>query len=295
MARAAAVNALSEQTLDAGVLAGGNTLIMSASPGSAMPFGSGVFALIITEGTVADTEVVEVTRTLVTDASVTLSGMTFAKAHNAGATIKYVQSALDFNNFARLDAANQFLGGSASAVSIRFGSTAGTGFFGTTASVSVAISGVTRVVFNVTGMNVTGSISPTGSVNSGLGDSGAHIVAGSTATPQQIIEITDANAVVEIVQSAFGSTSGPIIRVRDPQGIWTGGHIEAKTGSPYNSINESDLVNGVWDDGLGWVGPGGATYPVTAGHEYEIIKLRNDPGISFGVGGWTVKDLGPCF
>lgn len=271
-----------------------------------MPSGTGAFALLITEGTFADSELVEVTRTGTT---CTLSGMTFAKAHNAGAVTKYLLSNLDFANFGKLDATNTWALaqtfsaqstfsagilnslGTAALPSYSFTSgRTGDGMYSAAAgSVGISASGAQRARVTAAGLAVTGSISASGPFISNLVGSTATLNLSLSATPN-VIEITVANPVFNLPAISWGQLTTPVYFIRDSSRILATLTLNAADDGlgAFNSINEADLVKGAWNDSsIPATGPGGAGAVATgAGCDWMLTKALTNPGIAGAYGGW---------
>lgn len=183
--------------------------------------------------------------------------------------------------------------GSAAAPAYAFSSASSSGMYFASSALRWAVSGTQYMSLNTVALAVTGNVVATGGVYSGLGVSGSSI--SLTGTSPTNIEVTSAGAAITLFQVAWGATATPAFRISDPQRLisganpvtitpWTGGVFT----SNFNSINEADGTNGVWDDTNGGFGPTGVGYAslTTTGGVWQLTRIQTDPGVSGASGGW---------
>lgn len=189
--------------------------------------------------------------------------------------------------------------GSAASPTIPFSTDLGTGPFRPAANqYGIATQGAERVRINSAGIVVTGSVTPTGVLNNGLGQLTAGAQSLNTGTTPGELEVATASTIqLFLPQISWGATVTPVYMISDPRGILTQleiiPHIGTDfTGTDQNSINEGYGSEGAWDDGIGGTGPAGDRVILTTpGCLWRLTRQRNNPGVSGGSGGWKLQKL----
>ena len=164
--------------------------------------------------------------------------------------------------------------------------------------VGFATAGAERIRINSAGIAVTGSVTPTGVLNNGLGQLTAFAQALTLGTTPGELEVATASLIeLYLPQIAWGRTNTAVYMISDPRKILTELRIYPFYGTDFsgtdmNSVNEGYGSEGAWDDGIGGFGPaGGYVSLTTPGCLWRLSIQRNNPGVSGGSGGWKLQKL----
>lgn len=187
--------------------------------------------------------------------------------------------------------------GSAAAPALSFSSDTDIGVYRRGANqLGFSVAGAEAAYFTTIALNITGNVLAQGGLYSGVTDSGSSLtISGTTPTN---IEITAANATLTLPQVAWGSSTTPVFRISDPLQLIDAGNpltiVLWAAGVSFNSLNEGDTTYGIWDDQAGGFGPGsvdGTLQLTDTGAVYQLVRQRNDPGISGAIGGWHMVKI----
>lgn len=170
-------------------------------------------------------------------------------------------------------------------------------YFPTTNQVALTNNGTQRFRTTTAGAFVTGSLTVSGPLTLGTTGIGATLNMSVTTTPQ-VLEVTQAPCTINLTnQGAFGLTSGRFYIIQDTARLLAGGtpltiNPFSFSGLGFDTINEADGAQGVWNDlDTPATGPGGAgAVCATTGGTWLLTPAYLDPAVAGGgLGGWDLQ------